>query len=89
MLLENNMSGIFNIGSRNHASRLELSRKIASILNFSGNKVVEQIEANTPDACRASRHKNGILDVSKIEKALNIQMPDLDEVIKKAAAKKY
>lgn len=89
MLLEKNLSGVFNIGSKDHVSRLELSRKIASVLNFDENKVVGQEETGQAVTGRASRHRNGILAVSKIEEALNIKMPGIDEVIKRAADKKY
>ena len=89
MLLENNLSGIFNIGSKDHISRLELSKKIASLLDFDENKVVCQEETVQANTGRASRHRNGILAVTKIEEALNIQMPGIDEVIKRAAERKY
>jgi dTDP-4-dehydrorhamnose reductase len=88
-LSENDFSGIFNIGASNHINRFELTVKIARILGFNEKQVVKETLTSSANSGRAPRHENGILSVSKIEKALNFKMPDVDEVIKRALIRKY
>ena len=76
-LIENDINGIFNLGSKDTISKYDFGMKIAEMFNFPKNNIYK-IESKFIKK-RAPRNQNLYTDVAKIEKVLN---RNIDEILK-------
>lgn len=79
--IQNNLKGIYNCGSRTSMSKYDFAVYIADCFRL--DKLL--IKNSTIDAFlfKAKRTKNLAMDVTKIERALNIQAPTLEESVRR------
>jgi dTDP-4-dehydrorhamnose reductase len=75
---EKNLNGIYNISSKEVISKYDFGMKVAKKFGYDESKIQPTVLENDGNIKRALTLG---LDVSKIEKALNIYMPTIDETI--------
>lgn len=78
LLLNEDLNGIFHVGSKDSISRYDLNVKLAKRMGFSGDLVQPQTE---PVAGRAPRGKDHFLISEKVRNVCGIPIPSCDEVI--------
>ncbi|MGB0719369.1 MAG: SDR family oxidoreductase [Bdellovibrionales bacterium] len=79
--IDRNLRGVYNLGSRKGLSKAEFALKLAAHLGLDTSHAA--IGQSTAIAGRARRTHDLRLDVSRIEKVLGLDMPMLEEDIKK------
>ena len=79
LAIKRDLTGVFNCGSINPCSKFEFNTKIASIFGFD-QTLVNPISIDE-SGFRAKRGKNLSLNVSKLQKALNYQLPTIEYCI--------
>lgn len=84
LVLEKRPVGVYNLGSKNGMSKADLSFSFAQCCGFS----VELMESvNSVDAkfIKTYRPRNMMMDSTKIEKVLGVELPNLKDLIKHIA----
>jgi dTDP-4-dehydrorhamnose reductase len=82
--IENNLSGIYNLGSRSGLSKAQFLQKFHEYLNKK-NKLVIPVEYASFSESDITRPKNMLMNIKKIEKDINLRLPTLNEEIKQVA----
>ena len=80
-LLDKNIQGIFNVGSRHGMSKAEFGTAVARYFSLQTEKSTIGCSPNHKD--RAPRPKDLRMDVTKLENCLDRRMPTLEEEIRK------
>ena len=88
LVTQSNISGVFNLGSKNGCSKAEFAYKFADGLNFSPNSWKEVSVKSNKDLI-AYRPKNMMMECKKFEKAMNIKLPSLDHEITRVIEEYY
>lgn len=83
LAIENNLFGVYNLGSRNGMSKADFTLSFASYLNLAVDKIRRVNYINTSST--VIRPLDMRMDCSKFEKDLNIKLPDLNELIEDVA----
>ncbi|MCB1652275.1 MAG: SDR family oxidoreductase [Alphaproteobacteria bacterium] len=79
--VDHRLCGVYNLGSRAGLSKADFALKLAQHLNLDASTA--QIGQSSAVTGRAHRTKDLRMDVSRIEKALGIKLPTLQEEIEK------
>jgi len=78
-VIEEDLSGIYNLGSRNHMTKFDFAVQLAKQFHLD-EQLVHPLSINQFEFV-AKRRKNLALDVSKLERDLNINLPTMEETI--------
>lgn len=87
-LAENDFSGVLHVGSTDSINRYDLTKKLAKRMSFDEGLVVP-LDSHESRSGRAPRHKNGIISVSKAQKALRTRLFGVDEGIDRAFKERF
>jgi len=79
--IQKKIQGVYNAASRTHLSKYQFARAIARRFQLN-EKLIEPIPIDD-FAFKAKRRKFMALDTSKIQRALNVQCPTIEECIEK------
>ncbi|MDA7541817.1 SDR family oxidoreductase [Gammaproteobacteria bacterium] len=84
IVVKKNLLGTYNLGSRNGMSKADFDFVFAEYLDLSTNNM-NRIGIGDATFFKAYRPKDMRTDVSKFEKSCNIQLPELNDIIKQVA----
>ena len=88
IILKKDISGTFNLGSKEGLSKSKFALKIAKELNYIPSKWVEVSSENNSNLI-AYRPKNMMMECTKFEQICNINLPILEDEIKKVIKEDY
>lgn len=88
IILKKDISGTFNLGSKEGLSKSKFAFKIAKELNYIPSKWVEVSSENNSNLI-AYRPKNMMMECTKFEQICNINLPILEDEIKKVIKEDY
>jgi dTDP-4-dehydrorhamnose reductase len=77
---QNSFSGILHIGSTEKINRYDLTCKLAIALGYNP-ALIKPVMSTFEQPAKASRHKNGILNINKAGAVLQTKMLTLDDTI--------
>ena len=80
-IVRKKLNGVFNLGCRAGASKSDFGFLVADHLSLPTHAVTVGVSTQMPD--RAPRPSDMRLDVSRIETALETEMPTLEEEVRK------
>ncbi len=83
-MMERELTGIYNVGSRDHCSKYEFARELALVFGLDPD-LVQPVSVQDV-ALKAPRAKNVTLDVSKLAAALGRPLPGLGEGLRRCQA---
>ena len=75
--IEQDIGGVYNLGSKEMISKYEFNKKILQKFHFD-NQFLEGIDSRT---LAVTRPDNGTISSNKIQETLNYRIPDLDQMI--------
>jgi len=82
--VESNVEGVFNLGAHAGMSKADFAFNFANCLDLP-KFAMSRVETNNVNFLKTYRPKDMRLDVSAIERAMNIRLPTLTEEIERAA----
>ena len=81
LVLEKRPIGVYNLGSKNGMSKADLCFSFAERCGFSTD-LMESIESAGANFIKTYRPRNMMMDSTKFEKTLDVELPNLRDVIK-------